>query len=227
MIIVVKVDPFESFTYYCLIRYYSRILLFILGSNNANQQSNNTSQQSKTTRADLYANFPSRSTISEVVQVPESLATFVADPKFQTTLLKVKEQSCINTITVNRTGNVAESIFINASTTEAALTARKLIEIHFKQQLKLITAEQKLLKVENDLFLAQGEMASGHMVEFSIDPSLIGLIIGKKGARIKQVKDESGVTTVNISDEGSILYTATLYSHAFYPKLIYLLRYML
>ena len=150
-----------------------------------------------------------------MVQVPESLATFVADPKFQTTLLKVKEQSCINTITVNRTGNIAESIFINASTTEAALTARKLIEIHFKQQLKLITAEQKLLKVENDLFLAQGEMASGHMVEFSIDPSLIGLIIGKKGARIKQVKDESGVTTVNISDEGSTIQTL-LYIQIFF-----------
>ena len=29
-------------------------------------------------------------------------------------------------------------------------------------------------RVENDLFLAQGEMASGHMVEFKIDPSLIG-----------------------------------------------------
>ncbi len=106
------------------------------------------------------------------------LGAFVADPKFQQVLLKVKEQSAINTITVNRENGVASSIFIDAPSTESAITARQLIEIHFKQQLKLAAAEEKLQKVENDLFLAQGEMASGHLVEFFIDPALIGVIIG-------------------------------------------------
>jgi hypothetical protein len=116
----------------------------------------------------------------------------------------VKEQSNINTINVNQVDSIATSIFIDAPTAESALIARQLIEIHFKQQLKLIVAEEKLHRTENDLFLAQGEMASGHMVEFTINQSLIGIIIGKKGVRIKQIESESGVKNIFVEPNGGI-----------------------
>ena len=44
-------------------------------------------------------------------------------------------------------------------------------------------------------------MASGHMVEFTIDPSLIGIIIGKKGARIKQIEEETGVKNIVVQGD--------------------------
>ena len=97
------------------------------------------------TKSDYYSSLPiQRPAISEVVSVPDNLGTFVADPKFQTILLKVKEQSNINTVVVNRLNNTATSIFIDAPNIESALMARQLIEIHFKQQLKLLAAEEKL-----------------------------------------------------------------------------------
>jgi hypothetical protein len=41
-------------------------------------------------------------------------------------------------------------------------------------------------------------MASGMIVDFTIDPDLVGIAIGKKGARIKQVEKDSRVTSVNV-----------------------------
>ena len=171
----------------------------------SNQQQSSSS--TPVTKNDFYSSLPlHRPAISEVVMVPENLGVFAADPKFQTILLKVKEQSNINTVAVNRLDNVATSIFIDAPNVESALMARQLIEIHFKQQLKLLAAEEKLKRVENDLFLAQGEMASGHMVEFTIDPSLIGIIIGKKGVRIKEIEKESGVTNIFVQGDSGTFY---------------------
>ena len=117
-----------------------------------------------------------RTAVSEIVQVPSELASFAADPQFQQILLKVKEQSKINYITVNRNSErtAAESIMIDAPTSESALLARKLVEIHFKQHLKIQAAETRLQRVQTDLFSVQGEMASGMIVDFTIDPDLVG-----------------------------------------------------
>ena len=68
----------------------------------------------------------------------------------------MKEQSKINFITVNRTAErLAGSISITAATEEAALLARKLLEIHFKQHMKVKLAETRLARVQTDLFSAQ------------------------------------------------------------------------
>jgi len=48
------------------------------------------------------------------------------------------------------------------------------------------------------MYTIQGNIASGSVVEFEINPELIGLIIGKKGARIKEVEEKTG-TKIRIS----------------------------
>jgi KH domain len=50
----------------------------------------------------------------------------------------------------------------------------------------------------------QGEMASGMIVDFNIDPDLVGIAIGKKGARIKQVEKDSGVSSVNVDGKSGV-----------------------
>jgi predicted RNA-binding protein YlqC (UPF0109 family) len=137
---------------------------------------------------------------SEVIQVPPELSAFASDPQFGPILLKVKEQSNINTITLERAGadRAVVSIMIDSPTREAALLARKLVEIHFKQQIRVKEAEARLQKVQNDLYAAQGEMASGLMVEFTVNPELIGLIIGKKGSRIKAIEQQYGCGGINV-----------------------------
>ena len=48
-------------------------------------------------------------------------------------------------------------------------------------------------------------MASGMIVHFTINPDLVGIAIGKKGARIKQVEKDSGVTSVNVDGKSGNL----------------------
>lgn len=147
-----------------------------------------------------------RPSVAELVQVPAELAAFAADPKFQQILLRVKEQTLINFISLNRLADdFVESVAIDAPSREAAQLARNLIETHLKLQLKVKAAESRLLRVQTDLFSTQGEIASGQMVEFMIPSDLIGLVIGKKGARIKQIESDTGVTSINVRDNGHIM----------------------
>jgi len=140
--------------------------------------------------------------ISELVAVPSELSRFAAEPSFQQILLKVKEQAMTNYMSLNRVGtDNVESISIDAPSKESANLARSLIESHFKFQLRLIATETRLKKVQTDLFSAQGEIASGLMIEFYVDPALIGLVLGKKGARIKQIQADTKVNAINVTGE--------------------------
>lgn len=55
--------------------------------------------------------------------------------------------------------------------------------------------------MQENLFEVQGEVASGQRIELFVPVDLIGLIIGKKGARIQEVEQESGVTEINIDGD--------------------------
>lgn len=143
---------------------------------------------------------PSATSISEIVTVPPDLSLFAGNPQFYSTLLKVKDQSGITTINVRRNvedGTKAESIEIGAPTADSAMIARKLVETHFVNQIKLNAKSRNLQKVQTELFSVQGEMASGTVAEFNVDVDLVGLVIGAKGTRIKQVEAETG-TKANV-----------------------------
>lgn len=146
--------------------------------------------------------------VTEVVNVPVNLANFANDPKFQTILLKVKQQTNVNYIECKREENEKKivAISINAPNADCAFNAKKLVETHFKNQIRIMSAEAKLAKTQTELFSAQGEVASGMMVDFEIKRDLIGLVIGKGGARIKEVESKTGVTSINVNgDTGKIM----------------------
>jgi hypothetical protein len=151
----------------------------------------------------IMPSYQQRMNISELVMVPADMAAFASDPKFQQILLKVKEQTMINFISLNRSASsdTVESVSIDAPSRESAQLARGLIETHFKLQAKLKASTDRLQKVQTDLFSAQGEIASGMMIEFTIDPDLVGLALGKKGARIKQIEAETKVHSINVTGD--------------------------
>lgn len=75
-----------------------------------------------------------------------------------------------------------------------------------------MAAESRLQRVQTDLFSAQGEMASGMIDDFTINPDLVGIAIGKKGARIKQVEKDTGVSSVNVDGKtGTEMYVLFMY----------------
>ena len=50
-------------------------------------------------------------------------------------------------------------------------------------------------------------MASGQRIEFNVPQDLIGLIIGKKGARIQEVQAETGVHDILIDGNTGMVHT--------------------
>ena len=137
-------------------------------------------------------------TVSEVVMVPAALADFAADGKFNEIMLNIKKQTNINHIDRKMEGGVCKHIHISAPSNETGNNARKLVETHFKNRIKLMEREARVDKIQNDLFSAQGEAASGMMVDFIIPTSVIGLVIGKAGQRIKAIEKETGVSSINL-----------------------------
>ena len=180
-------------------------------SNNAMAYNNNNNRMMPQQQPPMMMMpYQQRINITELVQVPAELASFASDPKFQQILLKVKEQTMINFISLNRTStDSVESVSIDAPSKESAQLARGLIETHFKLQSKLKQSEARLQKVQGDLFSAQGEIASGMMIEFTIDPELVGLALGKKGMRIKQIEHDTKVHSINVTGETGTLLCLT------------------
>ncbi len=140
-----------------------------------------------------------RSNTTEIVSVPPELSDFAAATTFNEILLNVKKQTNINHIDRQmESGGRCTGIVISAPTAETATNARKLIETHFKNRLKIMSMEARLAKTQSDLFNAQGEMASGMMVDFTIPIGVIGLVIGKAGARIQHIQKTTGVSSINV-----------------------------
>lgn len=218
-----------------------------------------------------------RSTVYELVAVPADLSAFAgydkwtfvfvhssylcffaADPQFQQILLKVKEQTAINFVSLNRISeNCVESVAIDAPSKESASLARSLIETHFKLQTKVrfSISLSTNLEISNGLtFLSWKPLNLGFIrskliyslrraksrqgwwwyenvlfrtfscvftrlnklwiwyQEFTVSPDLVGVIIGKKGARIRQIEQDTGVSTINVNGEtgAAVLVTGVL-----------------
>ena len=98
----------------------------------------------------------------------------------------------------NSDTQLAEGVFVDAISQESDIMARKLVELHFKAQMKVMVSESRLKNVQKDLYAVQGDMASGSHIEFYIKPDLMGLVIGKKGVRIQSVEKINGIKSVNI-----------------------------
>ena len=149
------------------------------------------------------------SLVSEVIVVPDELREWVVGSKVQTMFLKVKEASSIDYITsqINKDGDDATaSILIHAPSAESAKIARMLVEINFKEQIKYQNEMKCLHQMQESLLEVQGEVASGQRIEFTVSPEVVGLMIGKKGARVRSVEEETGVNSIDIDgDSGRVI----------------------
>ena len=126
--------------------------------------------------------------------------TYVTDPKFSSVLLKVKDQTGVNSLFVDKSDPNFISINIDGKNGECTLHAKQLLELKFKHQQKLFATENRLRKTQEELFSTQGNVASGLIVEFEVPTDCIGLIIGKKGMRIRQIEEETGVQSIKVND---------------------------
>lgn len=151
---------------------------------------------------------PIQSSTTEVVPVPDELHQWASSgPQIQAILLKVKEQAGVHRVLPTKDNNKF-SVLVDSPNTDRADIARKLLEMHFKQQIKLLNGEKRLQQTHSSLLEVQGEMAAGTRIEFKVPLDLLGVIIGKKGARVKEVQTQTGVNAINIDGESGIISVA-------------------
>lgn len=137
-------------------------------------------------------------------------------------LHQVKEQTGINYFTLNKDANDgAIQLWIYSPTPERARMARLLVDVNFKQQLKLLQAEEHLRQMQMDLSSAQNEIVSGLRVEFRAPSELIGLMIGKGGARIQEIIKTTGVKTINMENTGKVTIVGTDAENAQRARLLF------
>jgi hypothetical protein len=86
--------------------------------------------------------------------------------------VQVKQKSNVDAIAVRAAESESEApaanIFIESYDPEAANTARVLLEVHFREQLKVVQAEQRMLRLQQNLAGVQGELAAGLRVELQV-----------------------------------------------------------
>lgn len=119
-------------------------------------------------------------------------------------LLQVKEQTGINYFNLNVDADDGTvRLWIYSPTADRARMARLLVDVNFKQQIKLAQAEQKLKQMQSDLTSVQSELVTGVRVEFTVPNHLIGVMIGKGGSRVKEVVRETEIKSIDLDGKGN------------------------
>ncbi|GBG23865.1 Fragile X mental retardation syndrome-related protein 1 [Hondaea fermentalgiana] len=88
------------------------------------------------------------------------------------------------------------SFQISAASADCLRAARSLLETHLSFQIEYQQRKQQTEKMEEDLRATNAEFETGQRVEFSVPENLIGLVIGKGGARVTKVKEDTGVERI-------------------------------
>eukprot|EP00903_Cladosiphon_okamuranus_P005653 g5618.t1 len=81
---------------------------------------------------------------------------------------------------------------IRASTPAQARVARALLSTHLKSRAELLRLERSRRSMESSLSAFEWEVAQGLRTQFATRPEWIGLLVGKGGARIRDVRKATG-----------------------------------
>ena len=86
---------------------------------------------------------------------------------------------------------------------DAARAAVSLLELHISHQTEYQARMKKHQQLQSDLEATNEEFDLGLRVEFSVPRDLLGLVIGKGGVRVNQVKAECGVERIVVDPRTS------------------------
>ena len=74
--------------------------------------------------------------------------------------------------------------------------AKSLLELHISHQVEYQARMEKHQQLQNDLEETNREFQDGLRVEFKVPRELLGLVIGKGGAHVNEVKSKTGVERI-------------------------------
>lgn len=85
-------------------------------------------------------------------------------------------------------------------TRSAYTKAEMLLKLHAKHQIGLRSLKDKAAELEHTLESERQKRGNSVVERFSIDPELIGMIVGKKGANIRKAESDSGVHSAQVEN---------------------------
>ena len=103
-----------------------------------------------------------------------------------------------------KVGRPGQVFVITAMSTNEAQKAKALLDMHLKNQQQLFRTERRLQQAQDDISAVEGAVAAGLRIEFGIQTELAGIVIGKGGENMNRVFAETGVSSINVGDDGMI-----------------------
>lgn len=88
-----------------------------------------------------------------------------------------------------------------ATDEDSAQRAIALLNFHVSHQMELADIRARNEALESDFEAARAEFREGKRVEFEIPHDMVGVVIGKKGANVNRVQEETGVDRIIVDSE--------------------------
>ena len=98
-----------------------------------------------------------------------------------------------------------DSLVVTAGSSEVVETAQLLLETLVGQQLQLQRRFGLKDRLADDVSRVQAEIEAGLRCEFTVDPELLGLVIGSGGANVRRVTEETKVDRIVIDRQASVV----------------------
>mmetsp|Transcript_21682 Transcript_21682/g.42589 ORF Transcript_21682/g.42589 Transcript_21682/m.42589 type:complete len:858 (-) Transcript_21682:1312-3885(-) len=143
--------------------------------------------------------------VVDAVGVPYELLQWADSEDANSVIERLYSQASVKSIEVVKPRPGKASFQITATSNESLRSARLLLEENLKHQVEYQLRKQQTERMEEDLRATNAEFESGQRVEFSIPENLIGLVIGKGGARVTKVKEETGVERVFVDTNSRVV----------------------
>lgn len=152
--------------------------------------------------------------VQELIPIPPKLASWANGNELLHCLFKAKKSLGGSTILETiREGDdpsgAVTHIMVEAPSTETAKLARSLLQMSFKNEERISQTRDRRASLEDELYSAQGALAAGTVVEFAVKDDLLGLMIGKQGARIKRIQEEFDVKQIKVVGDEKVIIVGT------------------
>ena len=141
------------------------------------------------TTGQFIASGPSRqsdNTFADYVPIEQKMSQVTHSKPYKEYFEEQRVKNNLQSITVSQTSGGLPRIEIRGSDSSAVRRARVLIETFIQHKASLMTLKQKEEGLEQELKEYSREISQGLRCEFEVPGSVLGIIIGKQGANVRE-----------------------------------------
>ena len=139
-----------------------------------------------------------------IVGCPKHLNSWASTPYMKNEMKEVKTKYQLNVSLYVPHGSKkkdAGNFVFEGPSSAKVRAAKNIIAMHMEQQDEVMTRERRVERAQESRDAALKEIEDGLRAEFYVPNNLIGLVIGKGGAHVNSVKENTGVERIVVDPE--------------------------